>query len=82
MRALLCFHGLLSTKADFNTILPKLNTLYDTIACYDLPGHGYNTLKFNTLNIKKFVLEAYDTLSHTHDEIDVMGYSMGGVIAA
>ena len=57
MRALLCFHGLLSTKADFNTILPKLNTLYDTIACYDLPGHGYNTLKFNTLNIKKFVLE-------------------------
>lgn len=81
MRALLCFHGLLSSKADFDKILPRIAGLYDYIACYDLPGHGYNTLKFNTANIKRFVLDMYDHLSNTYEEIDVIGYSMGGIIA-
>ncbi len=82
MRAVICFHGLLSTKADFTYLFPMLNQMYDKIACYDLPGHGYNTQKFNTENVKRFVIEIYDSLAITYEQIDIIGYSMGGIIAA
>lgn len=81
MKALICLHGLLSTKADFKEISFALKEKYDTIACYDLPGHGYNTLKYNTPTIKQFLLNVYDSLAIKHDRIDVIGYSMGGVMA-
>lgn len=81
MRALICFHGLLSNKNDFNNIVKKLAPYYDYIACFDLPGHGHNRLKFNTKNVKQFVLDIYDSVAINHTIIDVIGYSMGGVIA-
>ncbi|MDE6660321.1 MAG: alpha/beta fold hydrolase [Anaeroplasmataceae bacterium] len=81
MKALICLHGLLSTKADYREIAYALEDRYDTIACYDLPGHGYNTLKYNTQTIKGFLLDIYDSLAIKHDRIDVIGYSMGGVMA-
>ncbi|MDE7384855.1 MAG: alpha/beta fold hydrolase [Anaeroplasmataceae bacterium] len=81
MKALICLHGLLSTKADYNQISYVLKEDYDTIACYDLPGHGYNTLKYNTPTIKRFLLDIYDSLAVKHNRIDVIGYSMGGVMA-
>ena len=81
MKALICLHGLLSTKNDYNEIKNALKEEYDTIACYDLPGHGYNTDKFNTSNIQQFLINLYDSLAVKHDQIDVIGYSMGGVMA-
>lgn len=81
MRALICLHGLLSSKTDYKEIIQALADDYDTIACYDLPGHGYNTLEFNTQTMKSFVVEIYDSLRKQHDSIDVIGYSMGGVLA-
>lgn len=81
MKALICLHGLLSTKADFKEISYALKDQYDTIACYDLPGHGYNNLKYNTPTIKRFLLDIYDSLAVKHNQIDVIGYSMGGVMA-
>ncbi len=81
MTALICFHGLLSTKNDFSFISKELAGDYDTIVAYDLPGHGENNLKFNSKNIKLFVTQIYDSLRRQYDTIDVIGYSMGGVIA-
>ncbi|MDE5867804.1 MAG: alpha/beta fold hydrolase, partial [Anaeroplasmataceae bacterium] len=75
------FHGLLSSKEALNYYQKNLDYLYDEILCYDLPGHGENLMKFNTLNIQTFVVGLYDQLSKKFDEIDVLGYSMGGVIA-
>ncbi|MDE7263859.1 MAG: alpha/beta fold hydrolase [Anaeroplasmataceae bacterium] len=81
MRALICLHGLLSTRADFTAITIKLKRRYDKIVCYDLPGHGTNALKYNTKNVKKFVVDIYDSLASQYEIIDVIGYSMGGVMA-
>lgn len=81
MAALICFHGLLSSKNDFNFLKNHLYPYYQEIVSYDLPGHGENNLKFNSENIKHFVVDVYDSISLKYDEIDVIGYSMGGVIA-
>ncbi|HRF70975.1 MAG TPA: carboxylesterase, partial [Candidatus Pelethenecus sp.] len=81
MRGLICIHGLLSSKADFIRIEPSLRNLYDWIETSDLPGHGMNQLKFNTQNVKDYILNIYDRMAVKCDEIDVIGYSMGGVIA-
>lgn len=74
-------HGLLSSKTAFDYYKSQLNPYYDYIACYDLPGHGENKMKFTTDNIKSFIVELYDKISKRYKEIDVLGYSMGGVIA-
>lgn len=81
MKALICLHGLLSTKADFNKIQFRLKDHYDTIVCYDMPGHGGNPLSFSTSTIQKFLIDIYDSLRIKYDTIDLIGYSMGGVFA-
>ena len=53
LRALICIHGLLSSHADFNFLTNELKKYYDKVICYDLPGHGTNSEKFNTENIKR-----------------------------
>lgn len=80
LKALLCFHGLLSNHNDFAYIYNHLKPYYDKILCTDLPGHGTNQEKFTTENIKKYSLDLYDSLSQ-FEEIDVIGYSLGGLIA-
>ena len=81
MRAILCFHGLLSTKSDFSYLSTMLKNHYYKLISYDLPGHGQNKMKFNSENIKKFVVDMYDSIAYKYDSIDAIGYSMGGVIA-
>lgn len=81
MKALICLHGLLSTKSDFNRIQFQLKEYYDKIVCYDLPGHGGNTLPFQTKTIQKFLVDIYDSLRMKYKTIDLIGYSMGGVFA-
>lgn len=74
-------HGLLSSKSALDYYKRKLSSYYDYIACYDLPGHGENKMKFTTSNVESFIVDVYDKISRHYDEIDVLGYSMGGVIA-
>lgn len=81
MKCLLCIHGLLSSKNDYSYLASHLKEYYDFIAAYDMPGHGNNDTEFNTLNIKNFYLDKIDNLSKHYDEIDIIGYSLGGVIA-
>lgn len=81
MKALICLHGLLSTKADFNYISQVLKDEYDTIVTFDLPGHGENTESFSTKNVKKILVETYDSLQSQYETIDIISFSMGGVMA-
>ncbi len=81
LTALICFHGLFSSKSDFDNLSTYLRGYYDKIIAYDLPGHGQNLMKFKTKNIEKFVVDLYDSIVKEYDDIDVIGYSMGGVIA-
>lgn len=82
MRCLICIHGLLSTKNDFSFLVPNLKTYYDEIYNFDMPGHGNNLLPFNTKTIKEFYINKYDELALKYDKIDLIGYSLGGVIAS
>lgn len=81
IRCLICIHGLLSSSNDFSFIIPNLCKYYDAVISYDMPGHGKNELKFNTSEIKRFYINIYDELAARYDEIDILGYSLGGVIA-
>ncbi len=82
MKALICLHGLLSSSKDFKLINERLKNFYDKIICYDLPGHGLNSIKFNSKNIKKFLIDIYDSIADKYSDIDLIGYSMGGVMAS
>lgn len=82
MRCLLCIHGLLSSNRDFSFLTENLSQYYDYILNIDMPGHGDNSLSFNTKTIKEFYIRKYDELSTKYDSIDLLGYSLGGVIAS
>ncbi|MBE6137442.1 MAG: alpha/beta fold hydrolase [Erysipelotrichaceae bacterium] len=81
MTALLCLHGLLSDNRDFVYLKSELQDYYDFIHIPDLPGHGENILSFTTNNTLSYVLSEYDRLCKEYDKVDVLGYSMGGVLA-
>ena len=74
-------HGLLSNKNIFNYYISELEQYYDVINSIDLPGHGNNKMDFSSENIKKFVLSSYDEMKKKCECIDVIGYSLGGVVS-
>lgn len=80
IKALIVFHGLCENKKQMSMILSKISRYYDTIICSDMPGHGNNTLEFNKDNTLKYVINQYDRVKN-YEEIDVLGYSIGGVLA-
>lgn len=80
IKALIVFHGLCESKKQMFNILSKISRYYDTVICDDMPGHGNNTLEFNKENTLKYVIFQYDKVKN-YDEIDVLGYSIGGVLA-
>ncbi len=75
-------HGYLTDVNDFGR-------LYDYLDCYDevvpvqIPGHNgkVNFKAFTVESTQQAVLSAYDALSAKHDEVDVVGFSMGGALA-
>ena len=81
IKALLCIHGLLSNCGDFDYIKKEIYPFYDEVICFDVPGHGNNSKSFSSKNIKQYILDIYDKTSKKYNEIDVIGYSMGGIIA-
>ena len=85
MKALLMIHGFISEMNDFDSIIEEVNKRYDRVCQPILPGHGeegiYNYNNFNSKDTLKCITEAFDELAKKYDEIDVMGYSMGGALA-
>lgn len=81
IKALLCIHGLLSSGNDYLYYKSFLYKYYDYIHIIDLPGHGSNYLEFNLNNTLNYVLKEYDKLNANYNNIDILGYSLGGVLA-
>lgn len=81
MKCLVCIHGLLSDKKDFSYLANALKPYYDAIELRDMPGHGDNKAPFKTEAIERFYLELLEHLAIKYDVIDLMGYSLGGVVA-
>lgn len=80
MKALLCLHGLLSSEKDFDLIRSRLKTEYDYIYTPTMPGHGKRTDRFSFRSAFQYAVEEYDRLFQTYKTIDIIGYSLGGVL--
>ena len=74
-------HGFLTVKEDFGRLYDYLDC-YDEVLAVELPGHNgeVDFDKFTVDSTKQAVLSAYDDLRARHDEVDVVGFSMGGAL--
>jgi len=81
--ALLLIHGFASSPAVYRYMLPYL-TGYDAILCPALPGHASNLSEFSKAKATDWVNaveSAYDKLLPAYEKIDVLGLSLGGLLA-
>lgn len=83
-RALLMIHGYTSVPGIF---LPMKQALTDkgySLSCPLLAGHGQDFERFEKSTPKDWfdsVIAAYQTLRQDYDKVDVLGFSLGGVLA-
>lgn len=54
---------------------------YDYMTAINLPGHGDNNIPFTLYNTLNYILFEFDKLYSLCNNVDVVGYSLGGVIA-
>lgn len=85
MRAILFLHGLLGSPLEFRSIPVFLKQYYDKVVMITYPGHGETPKEW--ANFKAFetcekVLNCFEYLCKMYDEIDVVGFSMGGTLAS
>lgn len=84
-RAILLVHGYASDSTDFAPIIPYLKARYDYVANHDLPGHGPTSTArlsdFYAVDVFRFVEKISKKLFQQYDEVDLMGFSMGGAIS-
>ena len=82
-KALLLLHGFSSTPAVYRLLLPYL-TQYDTIIAPTLPGHGTQLDDFSQVKASNWlnaVEQECDKLCREYTTIDVLGLSLGGLLA-
>lgn len=82
-RALLLLHGFSSSPAVYRRMLPLL-TMYDTVSCPVLPGHGKSIDEFSKAGADDWIecsMRACEKLTKSHQQTDVMGLSLGGLLA-
>ena len=76
------FHGFSTDKHDFDPIIPYLEKQYDDVICENLPGHDVKGLNgFTCVATMQYVDDLMHKLEKEYEQIDVMGFSMGGAIA-
>lgn len=83
-RALLLLHGFSSSPAVYREILPAL-TIYDAVLCPILPGHAKSIDAFAKTTSNEWVdtaTQSFQKLHQNYAEVDVMGLSLGGVLAS
>jgi len=81
--ALLLLHGFSSSPAIYRELLPTC-TMYDAVLCPVLPGHADSIESFAKATASDWfdaVIQAYQTLAKQYETIDVMGLSLGGLLA-
>ena len=82
-KALLLLHGFSSTPLVFRQLLPAL-TGYDALVCPCLPGHGATIQAFSHSTAHAWLScaeQALCALQHRYAVVDVMGLSLGGLLA-
>ena len=83
-RAILLIHGFASSPAVWRALAPKLALTYDAVVCPALAGHAENLEIFSQATAKEWLASAQDALNNltpVYDQVDVMGLSLGGLIA-
>lgn len=80
-KALMTIHGFLSDIHDFGRLYEHLG-MYDKVIACKIPGHNdkLDFRKFTVENTLKAILHCYDELAKDYDQIDVVGFSMGGAL--
>lgn len=80
-KAVMTIHGFLTDTKDFGRLYDYLD-FYDEVVPYKVPGHndGESFDKFNTESTITGVLRCFDELAAKHDQVDVVGFSMGGAL--
>lgn len=82
-KAILLLHGFTSSPAVYREILPLLKD-YDAIYCPVLPGHAASVNDFSKATAEQWLncsYNAYLSLATNYKTIDVMGLSLGGLLA-
>lgn len=82
-KALLMVHGFSSTPAVFRELIPHLNH-YDAIFAPALPGHAQSVEAFSKVRANdwlQFITDIGQNIAQTYAKVDVVGLSMGGVLA-
>ncbi|MDP3562476.1 MAG: alpha/beta fold hydrolase [Legionellaceae bacterium] len=82
-RALLLLHGFASSPAIYRELLPTF-TMYDAIVCPVLAGHADSIDAFAKSTANDWletVIHAGQLLAKRYETVDVMGLSLGGLLA-
>ncbi len=84
MKAVLLLHGFATDQRDFDPLIPSLQNEYDEINRLFIPGHGEhaNEKDFTPESTIICVENAMTQLEKKYDEIDIIGFSMGGALAS
>ncbi|GGI84704.1 alpha/beta hydrolase [Legionella impletisoli] len=83
-RALLLLHGFSSSPAVYRELMPTFSRLYDAVLCPALPGHATHLAAFAKVEAHEWVHaaeEACEALIKDYPKVDVMGLSLGGLLA-
>ena len=81
-KAVMTIHGFMTVKEDFGKLYDHLDC-YDETLAVEIPGHN-GSASFDEFTVEDTlytVLSAYDKLREKHDQVDVVGFSMGGALA-
>lgn len=82
-RALLVLHGFSSSPAVYRDLIPQIK-YYDAIVCPVLPGHGESIEALSKSKSSEWLAcatEYCEELVKTYKEVDVLGLSLGGLLA-
>jgi len=82
-KAVMTIHGFLTDTEDFGRLYEYLDG-YDEVKACEIPGHNGKPdfSKFTVESALTAVLSCYDELRSRNDEVDVVGFSMGGALCS
>ena len=84
-KAVLLIHGYATDITDFAPLIPYLEGIYDCVHYQNVPGHGLDRIdhlkNFNAIDTIKTVDAWADKLFSEYDQVDIIGFSMGGALS-
>lgn len=81
-KALMTIHGFLTDIYDFGELYDGIADMYDHIHKCKVPGHN-DKVDFKQFTVSQTidtVLNDFDNLQKQYDQVDVVGFSMGGAL--